>query len=73
MRIQYALPIIESLLELGWFKNTEHNPDIGYDYEKRVRERFLNFRLDSWLIIKIDNFNNQIGNIGDVRDVWIVS
>ena len=63
------LDTIIILLEFVWIKNTEYNPDIRHDCENCVRERFLNFRLDSWLIIKIDNFNKRFGNIGNVRDI----
>ena len=47
------------------------NPDISNDCDKGVRERFLGFRLDRWLVIKIDNFNKRFGNIGDVWGMWI--
>ena len=62
--------LIEPLLNLGQLRNIGYIPNVRNDYDKRVGKRFLNFRLDSWLIIKIDNFNKRFRNIGDVWSMW---
>ena len=43
LRILYILVLIEPLLKLGQLRNIGYIPNIRNDYEKRIRERSLDF------------------------------